>query len=84
MKTPACSPRCWPIRRTPRPCSWMPFRVTPRDTDLLINATGAKPRIAHTLGFDHRIESFTLVESIGQRLQSLQLVPPVRGSKPDR
>jgi 4-hydroxy-3-polyprenylbenzoate decarboxylase len=44
---------------------------------LLINANGAKPRIAHTLGFDPAIENFALVESISQRLQGLQLLPPV-------
>ncbi len=44
---------------------------------LLINANGARQRIAHTLGFDHRIDRIPLVEALAQRLQSLKLLPPV-------
>src|SRR3990170_938494 len=44
---------------------------------LLINANGARQRIAHTLGFDHDIDRIPLVEAIAQRLQSLKLLAPV-------
>jgi len=44
---------------------------------LLINANGARQRIAHTLGFDHRIDRIPLLEALAQRLQSLKLLPPV-------
>ncbi|MFH0845513.1 MAG: UbiD family decarboxylase [Pseudomonadota bacterium] len=49
----------------------------PKDHRLLINANGARERIAHTFGFNPQIDKAALVEALGKRLQSLQLLPPV-------
>jgi 3-polyprenyl-4-hydroxybenzoate decarboxylase len=49
----------------------------PKGNRLLINANGAKERIAHTLGFDHRIDRLAFIEALAQRLHNLQLLPPV-------
>ena len=49
----------------------------PRGNRLLINTNGARPRIAHTFGFDPGTASFELVESLSGRLRNLQFLPPV-------
>ena len=49
----------------------------PQGNRLLINANGARARIAHTFGFDHRTESFNLVELLAERLQGMQPLSPV-------
>jgi len=49
----------------------------PKGNRLLINANGARQRVAHTCGFDPRIGGIHLVEALAKRLQNLQLLPPV-------
>ena len=48
----------------------------PKGHRLLINANGAKQRIAVTLGLDPTMENLRLVETLAQRLQSMRLLPP--------
>lgn len=44
---------------------------------ILLNANGAKSRVAHSLGFDPEIDRISLIEAIAKRLQDLKLQPPM-------
>lgn len=48
----------------------------PQGYRILLNANGAKRRIAHTFGLQPDIDSFALVEALAERLQRLELIPP--------
>jgi UbiD family decarboxylase len=49
----------------------------PRGNRLLINANGARSRIAHTFGFSADTGAYQLVEGLGRKLQGLKPMPPV-------
>lgn len=53
------------------------FPGLPRGHRLLLNANGARRRIAHTFGLSPETDSFSLVEALAQRLRELRPISPV-------
>jgi len=53
------------------------FPGYPKGFRLLLNANGARRRIAHTLGFDPEIGKMDLVQAFKAKLDKLTLLPPV-------